>query len=169
MTTEELETLACIRASVGFLGEKDQHAWWASSFFSKSSATFLAPLFPRTQVLSQATGVTAAATLLHDERIGVGQVFHLFRLPEDLEQSLHRVLSDPGTVSKIGQLVSTVESAMTGLRELGATKTKTSAGPVHVGDLHALRDSAIWKNVAAIYADAFDTKRQSFPYFADQN
>ena len=105
----------------------------------------------------------------HDKRIGVGQVLHLFRLPEDLEQSLHRVLSDPVTVRKIGQLVSTVESAMTGLKELGAPKAKASAGPVHVGDLHALRDHATWRNVAAIYADAFDTKRQSFPYFADQN
>lgn len=169
MTSEELETLACLRTAVGFLGEKDQHGWWASSFFSTSAATFLAPLFPRTQLLSQTAGVTAAATLLHDERIGVGKVFHLFRLPEDLEQALHRIVNDAAVVGRIGALMNTPDSAMQALMEIGATKVKASAGPAHVGDIHDLRDMATWKTVAAIYADAFNSKRQSFPYFADQN
>ena len=169
MTSEELETLVCIRAVVGFLGEKDQHAWWTSSFFSKSAIAFLTPLFPRTQVLSQTAGVTAAATVLHDDRIGVGQVFHLFRLPEDLEQSIHRTLHDPAAGIRIGKLVSTAESTLDGLKVIAVVKTKASPGPLRVGDVYDLRDPSLWKNVAAIYAEAFESGRQVFPYFADQN
>ncbi len=169
MTTDELEMLVCLRVAVGFLGEKDQSDWWGSSFFSKSAVSYLSPLFPRTQLLSQATGVTAAASILHDERIGVGQVFHLFRLPEDLEQALHRVLSVPSTLSKITPLIASSESAMEGLKGIGATKTKPTTGPVRVGNLDNLRDTSTWKTVAAIYADAITSDRQSFPYFADQN
>ena len=119
MTSEDLETLVSLRAAVGFLGEKGQHDWWTSSFFSTSAATFLAPLFPRTQFLSQTAGVTSAAMRLHDDRIGVGKVFHLFRLPEDLEQSLHRILGDGTVVSRVESSVATMESAMLALSQIG--------------------------------------------------
>jgi len=126
-------------------------------------------LFPRTQLLSQASGVTAAATILHDDHIGVGQVFHLFRLPEDLEQSLHRILNEPGTQSRIAQMVSSPEAALEGLKKIGSVGVKAAAGPVRAGDLEELRDSTAWTTVAAIYADALESNAQSFPYFADQN
>ena len=90
MQSTELTSLATLRLLVGFLGEKDHFAWWQSSFFAPGSNAFLAPVFPRTQLLAQYEGVTRAASLQHDDRIGVGDVCHLFRLPEDVEQGLHR-------------------------------------------------------------------------------
>ena len=95
MDTNLLETITKLRLYIGYLGEKDQFGWWVSSFFAPSSNAFFEPLFGRTQYLAQCNGVTRAAALVHDERIGVGHVYHLFRLPEDLEQGLHRELHDP--------------------------------------------------------------------------
>jgi len=92
MQPEHLENVAAMRAAVGFLGEKEQAGWWPSSFFGIGSTAFLSPLFPRTHFLAQCQGVTCAASRKHDERIGVGQVYHLFRLPEDIEQGIHHLL-----------------------------------------------------------------------------
>jgi hypothetical protein len=38
--------------------------------------------------------VKEAAARVHDEYIGVGKVYHLFRLPEHIEQALHSSLRD---------------------------------------------------------------------------
>ena len=84
-----IEHVASLRTVVGYLGEREQYAWWQCSFFGPGSKTFLAPVFGRTQVLAQAPG-HARRPLIHDERIGVGEVYHLFRLPEDMEQGIHR-------------------------------------------------------------------------------
>ncbi|MEI6263193.1 MAG: BrxE family protein, partial [Deltaproteobacteria bacterium] len=71
-----------MRLLVGYLGEKDQFNWWPTTFICSFSNLFLSPVFPRTTLLSQYHGILEAARRLHDERIGVGSVFHLFRLPE---------------------------------------------------------------------------------------
>lgn len=73
METTQLQQLAILRTVVGYLGERDQSAWWQSSFFGPSSRAFLQPIFARTELLAQYNGVTRAAALVHDDRIGVGQ------------------------------------------------------------------------------------------------
>jgi hypothetical protein len=168
MTSEEMEILASVRASVGLLGEKEQHGWWNCTFFSKSAATFLAPLFPRTQLLSKTNAVTAAAALLHDDRIGVGQVFHLFRLPEDMEQSIQRIVSHEPCAQRMSQKLSSAEVALQLLREFSCDGVKAKSGPVRIGDFDAIRTLDPWKKAAAIYVEAFGNQHQSFPYFADQ-
>ncbi len=77
-----------LRLLVGYLGEKDQDNWWSTSFFSPSSRNFLAPIFARTTRLAQDNSVRDTARRLHDEQVGIGSVFHLFRLPADVEQDL---------------------------------------------------------------------------------
>tara|TARA_B100000686_G_scaffold343118_1_gene423375 strand:- start:618 stop:986 length:369 start_codon:yes stop_codon:yes gene_type:complete len=89
-----LSQIGRLRVIVGYLGEKDQHNWWGCSFFSAISSSFLDPVFPRTAFLARCHGVKAKATRLHDERIGVGKVYHLFRLPEHTEQKLHEHFLD---------------------------------------------------------------------------
>ncbi len=101
MSDRLFEHLSLLRATVGYLGEREQLAWWQSSFFSPQSPAFLAPVFGRTQVLAQCVGVARAAAALHDAHIGVGRVHHLFRLPEELERALHRTLCDPATAQQI--------------------------------------------------------------------
>lgn len=169
MTNEEIGILTTTRAAVGLLGEKQRSGWWPSAFFSKAAGTFLSPLFPRTQLLAQTNGVTAAAALLHDDRIGVGQVFHLFRLPEDIEQAIQRTLADDTAVQTLNQCVASPDSALQFLRDFGAVDSDSSSGPVRIGDLGSIRSLDHWKMVAAVYAKAFEKQQQSFPYFSDQS
>ena len=74
-------TIAELRVLIGYLGEKGQANWWGSEFFSTTAAAFLAPIFNRSLFLAQYQGATAAAAKIHDEAIGVGSIYHLFRLP----------------------------------------------------------------------------------------
>lgn len=113
--------------------------------------------------------MTAAAALLHDDRIGVGQVFHLFRLPEDMEQAIQRILADESSARRLSQKVATADLALQLLRDFVSPGLKASAGPARVGDIEAIRSLAHWKHAAGIYAEAFANQHQSFPYFAEQN
>lgn len=81
-------SLAQLRIVVGFLGEKDQAGWWPSGFCASASTAFLLPAFPRTLTPARYEGLCRAAQLVHDEHVGLGDVYHLFRLPEALEQAL---------------------------------------------------------------------------------
>src|ERR1044071_7696845 len=83
-----------LRLIVGFLGEKSQFGWCPTAFYEPSSRLFLEPVFPKTYRLAQYNGVREAARLLHDEYVGVGNVFHLFRLPEEMEQDLHTLMQE---------------------------------------------------------------------------
>ncbi len=166
MQSEKLEKLASIRAAVGYLGEKDQYGWWQSSFFSAASSAFISPLFPRTQFLAQFTGVSMAASRIHDERIGVGQVYHLFRLPEDIEQGLHRILHEPEIVQRVKAVVTSKDDAVQSLRYNGSPD-KSNIGPTRVGDIESLQSIEGWEAAAAAYIHGFESGTEVFPYFAD--
>jgi hypothetical protein len=86
--------IASLRLLVGFLGEQSQFNWWSSSFFAANSRAFLSPVFSKTALIAQWQGVKEAASRVHDEPIGVGAVYHLFRLPEHIEQTLCTGLQD---------------------------------------------------------------------------
>jgi hypothetical protein len=88
MQNELNNKLTQLRLVVGYLGEKDQFNWWSSSFLNETTKKMFEFTFPRTAELAQYEGVSASAARVHDERIGVGETFHLFRLPEFLEKSL---------------------------------------------------------------------------------
>lgn len=168
MQTTELTALATLRLLVGFLGEKDHFSWWQSSFFATGSNAFLAPIFPRTQLLAQYEGVKRAATLQHDDRIGVGDVCHLFRLPEDVEQGLHRVLQEPAVRESLTPRISNRDLAISNLRDIAGSKSGATAGPVCIGRLQDIRGALAWQTVAAHYAHAFDQGIQTYPFFSDR-
>ena len=161
----DLEFIATLRCAVGMLGEKDRAGWWVSSFFSNASSTFMAPLFPRTGLLAQCHGVTAAAARVHDERIGVGEVFHLFRLPEDMERAVHELLQDSEKVEEIQKNLTNAESAQAFLENEEAVEG--GVGPILIADIAGLRDQRNWKSVAARYAAGFRNECEVFPYFTD--
>lgn len=160
-----IETLALMRGVVGYLGERDQKGWWQSGFFSAGSRAFLSPVFGRTQILAQCAGVTQAAALVHDERIGVGQVFHLFRLPEDLEQAVHQALQRPELGRRLIELVASNDTALAWLRETGGSGDQGGVGPLRVGMEHSVREPQPWRLVAANYGRAFAAGEDIFPYF----
>jgi hypothetical protein len=168
MNESELERIAAIRATVGFLGEKDQAAWWTSSFFASGSPTFLSPIFARTQFVAQCVGVATAASKVHDERIGVGQVYHLFRLPEDLEQGVHRILRQISVAGSITPIVATRDQAVQFLRSGGRQAQANAIGPTRIAGIGSLRDPNTWELVAATYANGFERETECYPYFTDR-
>jgi len=151
-----------LRVLVGYLGEREQSHWWSSSFLGRTSGVFLAPVFANAAGNTRLIGVTEAARRVHDEAIGVGRAFHLFRLPQTLERELHRTISAAADVSDIDS----VDEALDELKELSSGDAAPRSGPMHVGTV-AMLDNAEWvAAVASHYVAAFKVGFQTFPYFA---
>jgi len=167
MYSEHLEYLATLRIVIGFLGEREQFAWWQSSFFSAGSEAFLSPIFARTRFLAQCTGVVQAASAIHDARIGTGNVYHLFRLPEDMTQDIHQHLQASDTIQEIARTISDKATALNFLRQDTLSDLTTSSGPMRIDQTGTLRDLSRWRTVSAHYANAFDQGIEIFPYFSD--
>ena len=155
-------TISELRVLVGYLGEKGLANWWGSEFFSPSAINFMAPIFNRSLFLAQYQGSTNAAAKVHDEAIGVGRMYHLFRLPIGLEQASADAIND-GTFSKsLQESIATRDKAMHRLNAL-ATKTATvSAGPVSLGQMGGDLEAEL-KKAAGIYHSAFSQNIQSLP------
>lgn len=167
MENVQLEYLAKLRVVIGYLGEREQFSWWQSSFFSAGSQAFLTPIFTRTQFLAQCSGVTRAASGVHDERIGTGHVYHLFRLPEDMEQDIHQLLHSPELAQEITNLTSDGETALNFLRQQAEPVPVAGVGPVLISNIETLRDLTQWRIVCAHYTSGFKQDIGIFPYFAD--
>lgn len=168
MQPADRKTLVTLRLLVGFLGERDQFSWWQSSFFAPGSGSFLAPVFPRTQFVAQFQSVTRAALLQHDDRIGIGDVFHLFRLPEEIEQGVHRVVQDSNFSDWASTLIPNRDTAISNLRKIASLSSESSVGPICVGGLQDARNPAIWGTAAAFYAQAFCQGTRAYPFFSDR-
>src|SRR4051794_653378 len=155
-----------MRFAVGLLGEKDQAGWWPSSFMSPTSSAFLLPVFGANIMQTRYQGIVEASKRVHDERIGVGRVFHLFRLPEATEQRLFDALSYKG--GKMAPWVLSPEAANEQLSVLAIASSEAKQGPVLIGSAEDL-GKANWLSIAAgLYAAAFAAGVQCFPYFSEK-
>lgn len=155
-----------LRVLVGYLGEKGQANWWGSEFFSATAAAFLAPIFNRSLFLAQYQGATAAAAKVHDEAIGVGSTYHLFRLPIGLEQASADALNDAAFVQTVQARLVNRELALSRLTELAETAESASPGPISLG-LMSQDLSAELKRAAGFYCAAFTSGIQTFPYIRE--
>jgi hypothetical protein len=158
--------LSDLRFLVGYLGERDQTAWWDTAFLSPTGLRYSIVNFPRSFVAAAGVSVTEAARRLHDSRIGKGGVFHLFRLPPVIEETVHYEMlhSDPDQVKSI------IQNRETALEELGRVaveRLKASEGPVQVGTVKTILYSQSLEELAKHYLDAFLHNRKTFPYFMD--
>ena len=161
-----IENIATYRTIIGYLGERDQFNWWQTSFFTQGSNAFLSPIFGRTQLLAQHNGVSRAAALVHDERIGVGHVYHLFRLPEDMEQALHQALHSSQLEKTIRDILLGKETALNYLRKHSAGASPKTLGPTRVGSVDTVRTLDPWAKILGLYLSAFERQVEIFPYFA---
>lgn len=169
MESVQLEYLAKLRVVVGYLGERERFSWWQSTFFTAASQAFLAPIFARTSFLAQCSGVTWAAARVHDERIGIGHVYHLFRLPEDMEQDLHQLLHAAELTQEILHLTSDQEMALNFLQQAAEPAAAPAVGPTLVGNIEELRQLTPWRIACAHYTHGFSQGLEIFPYFADHS
>ena len=156
----ESEVLAELRALVGYLGE--EHGWWDSQLFSRSARTFLEPIFPRSLPLSQYQGVTVAAARAHDERIGVGRIVHLFRMPELHEQAAAAVLRDATGAEQVLAHLGSQKQAMERLSAF-ASPIEPTEGPVLLGGWDENLALSL-ATMAGHYVAAMHEGRQTYPY-----
>ena len=158
-----LSTLLQMRLLVGFLGERAQCAWWPTAFYEASSRSFLEPVFSKTSRLAQYHGVLEAARRLHDEHLSVG-CYHLFRLPEEVEQDLHANLKNSAGVEFASQQLQSKEAALHLLKCLAASSVTSSVGPTAVGDIKDLESGHTLMTISAAYLSAFDRNEKTYPY-----
>ena len=161
-----IEDLITIRAIVGFLGEKSQFGWWDTNFLSETGLKFLNITFPRTAFSAGVNSVTEAARRLHDSRIGKGRVYHLFRMPEFVEQRIHENLPD-FDASALLQLFKDKNTALEEIKNMTDSSLEASEGPVQIGNGRSLLKLSSLKKVAEHYAHAFENGKQTFPYFTE--
>ncbi len=157
-----------LRYLVGYLGEKSQANWWPTEFLSSSSRAFLEPVFVRTWRLAQFNGVSEAARRVHDERIGVGRVFHLFRLPEVIELRLLERFHDAHEELELDSLLSSAGIAIDELHGMANASVESSEGPVEIGAADELSRPAWTAKAAAAYHVAFTRHIETYPYFAER-
>jgi hypothetical protein len=166
MLTENLryDGVVALRLAVGLLGEREQAGWWSSAFTSPASSAFLGPVFGSRALQARYQGLLEAARRAHDERIGVGRAFHLFRLPEALEQRLHRVALAGG--EDLAAAVGGPNAAHDRLHLLADDRVGAMPGPTLVETAGALSDLLWVGRVASLYSAAMHRGVQCFPYFS---
>jgi hypothetical protein len=133
-----LPTLLQMRLLVGFLGERAQLSWWTTAFFGDYSLRSLEFVTPKTSLLAQYHGVLEAARKVHDEHLTVGG-YHLFRLPEEVEQDLHAMMQSRVGNELSRQMPRDKDAAMAALQALTeGSSSPTGVGPMAVGRLDQL-------------------------------
>jgi hypothetical protein len=149
-----------LRLIVGLLGEKAAHNWWPTAFFDSSSWAFLEPAFPKTFRLAQYHGVVEAARRVHDNHLNLG-TYHLFRLPEEVEQDLHAMMKGGN-----GQrsFPTDKETASQSLKALAGKIPKSHIGPVSIGTIADLQSNTLVATMASIYMSAFADGHKTYPY-----
>jgi len=160
----QIELYATLRILVAFLGERDQFNWWDCSFLNAIGRKYVAIICPRSFLAAACNAATEAARSAHDSRIGKGRVFHLFRLPQTMEQKIHRKLFH-NDVGHAQAWLTSKDTALQQLEQMAAKPDSTSVGPVLVGKSAALTLPATPGLLAGLYLDAFRTERRRMPYF----
>lgn len=163
MKESHLPILLQLRMLVGFLGERAQCPWWPTSFYEASSRLFLEPVFSKTSRLAQYHGVLEAARRVHDEHLSVGS-YHLFRLPEEVEQDLHAMVQSSVGEELAGQAPQSKEAALDALQRLATTGGTSSVGPTAVGSIKDLASTDTLRAIAAAYRSAFTQNARTYPY-----
>lgn len=163
MNDSYLTKLLQLRLIVGFLGERAQCAWWPTAFYEKSSRMFLEPVFSKTSRVAQYHGALEAARRLHDEHLSVGS-YHLFRLPEELEQDLHALLQSNVGEEITSQVPQTQEAALHELKNLARANSNANVGPTLVGGIKDIDSIDTLAAIAAAYLHGFSQNDKTYPY-----
>ena len=167
MKNDVVKLIVELRLLVGFLGEKSQNNWWVSNFIGTSSEAFLAPVFSRTTMLARYHGVCEAAMLVHDEHIGVGANYHLYRMPDSAERAAAKALADADFQQQLIAILINSESAQTRLSSLATSDTGKDEGPVVLGSYADSDLQKLLRQAARHYSRAFKEGYKCFPYMRE--
>lgn len=153
-----------LRMVVGFLGERTQFNWWPTGFFESSSSLFLEPIYTKTSALAQYHGVVEAARRVHDEHLNVGS-YHLFRLPEEIEHSLHVLVSNKLGDELMVNSFKSQKNALESLKSMADSNVITGEGPIIVGKIEDIGSIKGLQKTAGAYLTAFEQSVKVYPYF----
>lgn len=165
---KDLIVIVRLRLAVGFFGEKEQNNWWSSLWLTANTPAFLSPIYGDRLNTARYHGIVEAARRVHDERIGVGRAFHLFRLPEVLERRLHEAVARDNACQELPDLTA-ASTAKNSLEELASdSKEEVCSGPVRAGDISDLQGPKWIGKLAGHYQAAFQATQETFPYFSER-
>lgn len=150
-----------LRLLIGVLGERAQFGWWPTAFYEASGRLFLEPIFVKTSRVAQYHGVIEAARRHHDAALNAG-AYHLFRLPEEIEQDLHMLMLEEGGELTEGVSYDDTHNALDALAGLAGAAKRSALGPVAIGNVSDVAD--LLNEIAAVYASAFAADAQAIPY-----
>ena len=98
----------------------------------------------------------------------MGRVFHLFRLPEDFEQSFHQRLHDVAVAERLSELLSGKEAALQFLESEFGKPESDDIGPVLVGDINQVATKPVVNAIAQAYLGGFLKETPVFPYLKEE-
>lgn len=160
-----------LRILVAGLGEGHHCKWWRSTFLSSTGVSFLERITPRSNFATAVRSAAHSAQLVHDSSIGKGQVYHLFRLPNDWEFEVEETLQ-----TRAGEYENLYKPLLNNRPELmqmlstytgGISPTNVISGETRGPMLVSFHNGDLTKHLAALYLLAFRQENQVFPYFAD--
>jgi|SRR6516165_1041910 len=157
-----------LRLAVGLLGEHGQAGWWPSMFLGQHANAFFSPIFGGKTRMAQYQGVTEAACRVHDERIGVGRVFHLYRLPETIEHRISDAFQEGTLPEDVTRCFESTEAAESILASLAKGPSVVKPGPIRLGGADMINSPDGVALLAATYRAAFHTDIRCYPYFTDR-
>jgi hypothetical protein len=166
---QQIRQLLCLRTIVAALGERTTPPRWRTQFLTDFGLRAMARVFPRTPVHAALVSVFAAARLEHDQRIGLGKRYHLFRLPESLERAVLDVISEPTFSAQATAMVGDTQNTLMDKLASIANKQNLPAldGPISLGSIAKMSEPTILASLAAHYWNSFESARRVFPYFTE--
>jgi len=164
---EQAESLARLRVLVSVLGEAAHAKWWRTEFLTAAGLRFLDRLYPRTSCAAAVRAASAAARDLHDSSIGRGEVYHLFRLPGQLETQIH-LLATGGFFDQVLEdlrpSLDASDSLVAEMEGLANELPETEPGPQRIGSVRDLHGGALVGAWTGAYLHAFRKDYRVFPY-----
>jgi len=167
MTAQQFPDLLRLRVLVLTLGESPHAGWWKTQFLSPTGLSYLGRLYPRSSFAAAVRSAGRAAKAIHDNSIGVGKVFHLFRLPQQRERRLEEFVRAHGTdlPQTFEPMLNQREQLLKALDDLGGVDSPTARGPLRLGTLADLQTDDWIAACASAYVAAFREGSKVFPYF----
>ena len=167
---EALHKLVILRVVVAALGETPSAAWWRTQFLTEAGLRATARIFPRTAMAAAINSVCEAARIDHDKKVGVGQRYHLFRLPIGCEDGVAKTLTRQETQAEAKELILSGRDGQLKRLELLAQGSKRvgKEGPVALGAATRISTSEAIAELATNYLRAFASNQKCYPYFEDQ-
>lgn len=166
---QQIRKLLFLRTIAPALGERTTTPRWRTQFLTDFGLRAMARVFPRTPVYAALDSVFVAARLEHDQRIGLGKRYHLFRLPESVERAVSDVISEPTFSTQAATMVADTQNTL--MDKLASMASKQGLadvdGPISLGSIGQLTEPTVLGSLAAHYWNSFESARRVFPYFTE--